>query len=140
MAEKKRIVMKKMSFVFLGAMAALTMVVSSCVSFQASGLQMGLDQSSSNYETLGDFSDRVWVNKFLGTSGGTTFLNLSSEATDPAVRNTIEKHIKRLGGDAAINIRIRYGSGPLTYILNSLTLGIWSPSTITVTGTVVKDK
>jgi hypothetical protein len=128
--------MKKRPILVVGTVIAV-MMVSSCISFQASGLQMGLNQSTSDYTVVGDFNERVWVNKFIGTSGGTTLLNLSSEATDPAVRNTIEKHIRRLGGDAAINIRIRYGNGPLTYILNCITGTVWAPSTITVSGTVV---
>jgi hypothetical protein len=132
--------MKNKQFLFIGMGITLYLIISSCVSFQASGLQMGLDQSTSKYEVLGDFHDRVWVNKFIGTSGGTTFLNLSSQATDPAVRNTIEKHIRKMGGDAAINIRIRYGNGPLTYILNVITGTLWAPSTVTVEGTVVKSK
>ena len=119
---------------------AICLAISSCVSFQASGLQMGLEQSQSLYENLGDFSSRVWVNKFIGTSGGTTFLNLSSDATDGVIRNTIEKEIRKKEGDAAINIRIRYGNGPLTYLLNVITVGIWAPSTVTVTGTVVRGK
>jgi hypothetical protein len=101
---------------------------------------MGLEQSQSTYEVLGEFSTRVWVNKFIGTSGGTTFLNLSSDATDGVVRNAIEKEIRQRNGDAAINIRIRYGNGPLTYFLNVLTGTIWAPSTVTVSGTVVRKR
>jgi hypothetical protein len=132
--------MKNKHFLFIGMVITLCVVINSCVSFQASGLQMGLDQSTSKYDVLGDFSERVWVNKFLGASGGTTLFNLSSQATDPAVRNTIEKNIRKLQGDAAINVRIRYGNGPLTYILNVITGTLWAPSTITVSGTVVKNK
>ena len=132
--------MKSKHFLFIGMVITLCVVINSCVSFQASGLQMGLDQSTSKYEVMGDFTDRVWVNKFLGASGGTTLFNLSSQATDPAVRNTIEKNIKKLKGDAAINIRIRYGNGPLTYFLNMINGTLWAPSTITVSGTVVKNK
>jgi hypothetical protein len=122
------------------AVVAVCLAVNSCVSFQASGLQVGLEQSQSAYEDLGDFYSRVWVNKFLGSSGGTTFLNLSSDATDGVIRNTIEKEIRKKNGDAAINIRIRYGNGPLTYFLNAITFTLWAPSTVSVTGTVVRKK
>jgi hypothetical protein len=125
---------------FIVLLITVCVVISSCISFQASGLQMGLDQSQSTYEDLGDFRTRLWVNKFIGTSGGTTFLNLSSDATDGVIRNAIENQIKKKGGDAAINIRIRYGNGPLTYILNVITATAWAPSTVTVSGTVVRKR
>jgi hypothetical protein len=99
---------------------------------------MGLNQSTSDFTVVGDFSTRKWVNKFLGTSGGTTFLNLSSDATDGVVRNIIEAEIRKKEGDAAVNIRIRYGNGPLTYIMNCITGTLWAPSTVTVSGTVVR--
>jgi hypothetical protein len=115
------------------------MVLTGCTSFQASGLQMGLYINGQKYEKVGDFSEKKWTNKFLGwgVNGGTLF-NLSSEATDPQVKQAIEKNIKKLGGDGAINIKIKYGTNPLHWIFSYITFNIWMPGTVTVTGTVVK--
>jgi hypothetical protein len=110
-----------------------------CTTFQASGLQMGLVINGQRYEKVADFSEKEWTNKFLGwgIQGGTLF-NLSSSAIDPQVREAIEKNIKEFGGDGVIDVRIKYGSNPLQWILTGITLGIWMPGTVTVTGTVVK--
>jgi len=110
-----------------------------CITFQASGLQTGLVINGQKYEKVGDFSEKEWTNKFLGwgVNGGTLF-NISSTATDPDVKRCVEKHIKRLEGDAAIDVRIRYGNNPVQWILTAMTFGIWMPGTVTVSGTVVK--
>jgi len=128
---------------FLLGMLVITlvfgMVLTGCTTFQASGLQMSLYINGQKYEKVGNFSEKEWTNKFLGwgTNGGTLF-NLSSNATDPKVRDAIEKNIKKYGGDAAIDVKIKYGSNPLHWILTWITIGIWVPGTVTVTGTVVK--
>ncbi|MDR0314308.1 MAG: hypothetical protein LBI14_12030 [Treponema sp.] len=110
-----------------------------CTTFQASGLQMGLVINGQRYEKIGDFSEKEWTNRFLGWGGaGGTLFNLSSGAADPKVREAVEKNIRRLGGDAAIDVKIKYGSNPLQWFLSGITLWIWVPGTVTVTGTVVK--
>jgi hypothetical protein len=63
---------------------------------------------------------------------------LTSDATDPRVRSAIEKNIKKLGGDAATDVKIKYGSNPVQWLLTYLTFGIWVPGTVTVSGTVLK--
>jgi hypothetical protein len=126
--------------IFVGMVAVvLVLGMVGCTTFQASGLQSGLVINGQKYEKVGDFSEKEWTNKFLGWgNNGGTFFNLSSEATDPEVREAIEKNVRRLGGDGAIDIKIKYGSNPIQWILTSFTLGIWVPGTVTVTGTVVK--
>jgi hypothetical protein len=107
-----------------------------CTTFQANGIQMGL--STNGTENLGNFTTKVYINKFLGTSGGTNLFNLSSNATSGPIRDAIEKEIQKKGGTAAINISIKYGSNPLQWFLNNLTGSIWAPSTVTITGTIIK--
>ncbi|MDR1215649.1 MAG: hypothetical protein LBK25_03100 [Treponema sp.] len=126
----------------LGILACLLVLgfgLAGCTSFQASGLQMGLVINGQKYEKVGDFSEKEWTNKFLGWgfNGGTLF-NLSSNATEPEVRDAVEKNIRKFGGDGAIDVRIKYGSNPLQWILTGLTMGIWMPGTVTVNGTIVK--
>ena len=118
---------------------ALGFGLAGCTTFKASGLQMGLYINGQKYEKLGNFSEKEWTNKFLGWGGqGGTLFNLSSGAADPRVRDAIEKNIKKLGGDAAIDVQIKYGSNPVQWILSWITINIWVPGTVTVTGTVVK--
>ena len=130
---------KRFGLGMLTILLALCFGLAGCTTFQASGMQMGLVINGQRYEKVGDFSQKAWANKFLGwgVNGGTLF-NLSSDAADPKVRDAIEKNIKKLGGDAAIDVRIKYGSNPLQWILTAVTVGIWVPGTVTVTGTVVK--
>jgi len=107
-----------------------------CTTFQANGIQMGL--STNGTEILGDFTTKVYINKFLGQSGGTNFLNLSSNATSGPIRDAIDKEIRKKEGTAAINISIKYGSNPIQWFFNYLTLNIWAPSTVTISGTVIR--
>jgi hypothetical protein len=74
----------------------------------------------------------------LGQSGGTNLFNISSNATSGPIRDAIEKEIRKKEGTAAINISVKYGSNPLQWFLNGLTFNIWAPSTVTISGTVIK--
>ena len=114
-------------------------VLAGCTTFQASGLQMGLVINGQKYEKVHDFWEKEWTNRFLGwAGGGNTLFNLSSGAADPQVRDAVEKNIRKYGGDAAIDVKIKYGSNPVQWLLTWVTFGIWVPGTTTVTGTVVK--
>jgi hypothetical protein len=137
--QEKTMAKKESGILLMAAVLVVGMFISSCTTFQASGLQMGIIINGQMYEKLGDFSEKEWTNKFLGwgVNGGTLF-NLSSDATDLQVREAVEKNIKKLGGDAAVDVRIRYGSNPIQWILTAFTGAIWMPGTVTVTGTVVK--
>ncbi|MDR0551088.1 MAG: hypothetical protein LBG72_03615 [Spirochaetaceae bacterium] len=130
---------KKFWLVVLAGTLVLGFSLTGCTTFQASGLQMGLVINGQKYQKVRDFSQKEWTNKFLGwgSSGGTLF-NLSSDATDPQVREAVEKNIKKYDGDAAIDVKIKYGSNPIQWILSFITAGIWVPGTVTVTGTIVK--
>jgi hypothetical protein len=107
-----------------------------CTTFQASGLQVGM--STNGTENLGNFSTKVYINKFFGQSGGTNFLNLSANATSGPIRDAIDKEIQKKGGTAAINVSIKYSSDPIQWILNYITFNIWAPSTVTVSGTIIR--
>jgi hypothetical protein len=130
---------KKFWLGILVLVLVFNMFLAGCTTFVASGLQMGLVINGQKYEKVGDFSEKEWTNKFIGwgVNGGTLF-NLSAEATDLKVRVAVEKNIKKLGGDGAIDVKIKYGTNPLHWFFTWITGGIWMPGTVTVTGTVVK--
>jgi hypothetical protein len=111
---------------------------SSCSTFQASGLQMGA--RNSKYQVLGDFRTKIWVHKFLGQSGGNTLFNITSDISEGVIQRTITREIQARGGTAAINISLKWGSNPIQWILNGITWNIWAPTTLTVSGTVIKEE
>jgi hypothetical protein len=130
---------KKFCLGVLVLLLILSTILAGCTTFAASGLQMGLYINGQRYEKVGDFSEKEWTNKFLGWGfNGSTLFNLSSEATDPKVKDAVEKNVKKFGGDGAIDVKIRYGSNPAQWLLTLVTIGIWVPGTVTVSGTVVK--
>jgi len=127
--------MKSKLFLFF-LLICIGVFSAACTTFQSSGFQVGM--STSGTENLGDFSTKVYINKFLGQSGGTNLFNLSANATSGPIRSAIEKEIQKKNGTAAINISIVYGSNPIQWILNNITGGIWAPATVTIKGTVIR--
>jgi hypothetical protein len=67
-----------------------------------------------------------------------TLFNVSSSASDDAVRTAVEKEIQKQGGIVAIDIKIKYRSNHLTYFLDCITAGIWAPSTATISRTSIR--
>ena len=55
----------------------------SCTTFKASGLSYS--PAETKYTVLGDFHTTIWVNEFLGSSGGAKLLNLTADATEGPV-------------------------------------------------------
>lgn len=86
---------------------------------------------------VGNFDFEVGMLELLGTSGGTNFLNLTSEVMDERINDAIRDEIIKQGGDAAIDVTITYMAGLLDMILNSLTVFILAPAVARVEGTVV---
>jgi len=127
----------KNKFFFAVLAVCISAGLTSCISFEASGFQM--HNQAFNYQNLGDFKTIVRVNKFLGTPGGSTWFNIGSGATDPAIRNAIQNEINARGGTGAVNIKIVYGGEGWSLIVSYLTLTLWSPGTAIITGTVIKE-
>ena len=108
-----------------------------CTTFQASGLQMGA--RNSEYQVLGDFNKKVWVHKFLGMSAGPTLFNIGSGIPEGVIQRTVMNEVQARGGTAAINISLKWGSNPIQWILNGMTANLWAPTTLTISGTVIKE-
>ena len=126
--------MKALKFVAVLVVAAA--VIASCTTFKASGLSYTLKERKTT--VLGDFKVEVWVNEFLGTSGGSNLFNITADATESPLKEAIQKEIKDKNGDAAINVTIEHQASFVNILLNGITSGIYAPSMVIVTGTIVK--
>ncbi len=120
------------------AAVVLVLVLAGCTSFKAEGL--AFMPMPDDMQVVGSFEDTVWVNKFLGVSGGPNLFNISSNATKSALTNVVWENIRKFGGTGAINVNITYGSHVGHWFLNNLTMNIYAPAKITVSGTVVKER
>ena len=116
----------------------MTVVGTSCTTFSAVGLQSGIKPGVSDYEILGSFEEKEWVNKFMGSSTGVNLFNITSRATNGAVERAITQNVTKMGGTGAINIEITYWSNPLHWFLNTASFGIYAPVQVTVKGTVIR--
>ena len=107
-----------------------------CTTFKASGL--AVLPKGATYQQLGQFHTTVWVNQFLGSPGGTKLFNLSADATDGPVFDAIQREILKAGGSGAINITIINQPDILALILSGVTSGLYAPTRVDITGTVIK--
>jgi len=133
---KRGSLMRKIFLVLL--VFGVAVAATSCRTFQVSGMETSLVAAPG--DVLGNFNTTVWVNKFLGTSGGANILNITSTAGDAAVANAIRQEIANMGGTRAINVTIEQRASFINLLLNSITGSIWAPSTVRITGTVVRDR
>ncbi len=123
------------SLVFI-LLAALAFAVAGCTTFKFSGAQVTTQLPA--YTSVGTFDVRVWVNEFLGSSGGANLFNLSADAMDTPIYDAIQREIHKYSGDAAVNVTIEYQASFVDILLNAVTSGIYAPAEAHITGTVVK--
>lgn len=126
--------MKNLKIVLIAAIifAGLT----SCTTANYSDLVVTTKDLSG--EVLGNFEITVKVTEFLGSPGGANLLNITADAMKEPVKQAIKAEIANKGGDAAINVEIIQKAEVLDMILAGITGSIYSPSTVMVTGTVIK--
>jgi len=108
----------------------------SCTTFQFSGAQV--TKTIPSYASVGTFDVTVKVHEFLGSSGGANLLNITADAMDTKIYDTIQREIQKYTGDAAVNITIEYEASFIDLLLNGITFGIYAPATARIKGTVVK--
>ncbi len=123
------------SLVFI-LLAALAFAIVGCTTFKFSGAQVTTQLPA--YTSVGTFDITVWVNEFLGSSGGENLFNLSADAMDAPIYDAIQREIHKYSGDAAVNVTIEYNASFVDILLNAVTSGIWAPAEAHITGTVVK--
>ncbi|HTX73059.1 MAG TPA: hypothetical protein VMC79_09565 [Rectinemataceae bacterium] len=126
--------MKSLRIALIVGAAAL--LLASCMTFKATGL--AVTAQDAKFTVLGNFSTRVWVNEFLGSPGGAKILNVTADATDPAIAAAIDREIKAKGGTAAVAITIVHRASFVNILLAAITAGIYAPSVVEISGTVVR--
>ncbi len=124
---------KLLVFVLLGALA---FAIVGCTTFKFSGAQITTQLPA--YTSVGTFDITVWVNEFLGSSGGANLLNITADAMDAPIYDAIQREIHKYSGDAAVNVTIEYNASFVDILLNGITGGIYAPAEAHITGTVVK--
>jgi hypothetical protein len=119
----------------LVALAALVLgVFASCTTVSFEGLQMQKDLQ--NYTVVKNFKKTITDPRVIGY--GTSWALIGLTRPDKVIFDTIRSEINKVSGDAAIDVTISYGSSLVDMLLNSFTAGLYSPRTITISGTIVK--
>jgi hypothetical protein len=121
---------------YLALLVVAVALLASCTTFKASGLSYSVKAPKTT--VLGDFKVEVWVNEFLGSSGGANLFNITADATEGPVKEAIQNAIRDKGGDAAINVTIEHQASFVDILLNVVTSSIYAPGNVIITGTIVK--
>ena len=111
------------------------MLVSGCTTFKADGLAY---LSNADYTILGHFEKTESIHKFLGNSAGTNLFNLSSDVTKDKIADLIFMEVQKKGGNGAVNVNVEYKATFFNLLLNYITSGIYAPSTIIISGDIIK--
>ncbi len=123
------------SLVFI-LLATLAFAIAGCTTFKFSGAQVTTQLPA--YTSVGTFDITVWVNEFLGSSGGANLFNVTADSMDAPIYDAIQREIHKYSGDAAVNVTVEYNASFVDILLNALTVGIYAPAEARITGTVVK--
>jgi len=126
--------MKNIFLTFLTAFVLVT--AASCTTFRVSGVEFSPQPVVEN--VVGDFDLVVRVHQFFGVSNGMHLANITADAMDPAVVQAVQDEIDRQGGSRAINVRITYRASFFDLLLNHLTVRVWAPASVYVTGTIIQ--
>lgn len=110
---------------------ALLLVLAGCQTVTFQGLTVM--SKAPAYTELKDFSITIADPHLIGGL-------VPMGQPDQEIMKYIQKEIEKQGGNGAIDIEIDYGFTAIDFLLTAVTMQIYSPRTITVSGTVVKFK
>ena len=128
---------RKNSLIAMFAVFVIGACLASCVSFASKGLSFGGTVGRDAPVNRIYFSERVWINKFLGSSAGATFANVSQVNYDFLAADICRKAAIRYGGIGVEDVSIIHEASAGCILLNALTLGIYAPSEVVVSGYVI---
>lgn len=118
------------------ALVVALVMTASCTSFKLEGIQVTKDLPS--YQAVGTFEVSVKIHEFLGQSAGLNLFNVSSDAMNTVIYDTIQREIAKASADAAVSVSVTYQASFVDMILNGLTSALYAPATATIKGTLVK--
>ena len=76
--------------------AVLSLLLAGCTTFQLTGVHVAKDLPA--FSKVGEFDVNIWVNEFLGSSGGANILNVTADAMDAAIYDAIQREIQKFSG------------------------------------------
>ncbi len=124
----------KMKTLLFGMLTVLLMA--SCTTFKMSGTSMNMDTPP--FHNVGELDIVVNVHEWLGTSGGGNLANISATNMDDKLYDTIEREVKKAGGDAVLNLDVEYKASFFNILLNMITFNLYAPAQAHVTGNIIK--
>ncbi len=128
---------RKSNLIVMLAVLIASACLASCVSFASKGLSFGRTVGRDEPVNRIYFSERVWMNKFLGSSAGATFVNVSQTNYDFLVADICRKVAIRYGGIGVEDVSVVHEASAGCILLNAITLGIYAPSEVVVSGYVI---
>ena len=123
--------MKTVLFVLLAVL-----LLASCTTFKMSGTSMNMDTPP--FHNVGELDIVVNVHEWLGTSGGANLANISATNMDNKLYDSIEREVKKAGGDAVLNLNVEYKASFINILLNLITFNVYAPAQAHVTGNIIK--
>ncbi len=126
--------MKNIKLIVVAALLVAGLM--SCTTAQYSNLTVTKDASTAT--VLGSFETTVKVTEWLGAPSGMNYFNVTATEADAPVNAAILAEIDALGGSAAVNVQILQQAQVLDIILNNISGGIYAPTTVIISGDVVK--
>ena len=121
-----------MKFTALLAVLALVFLATGCYTLEQVGGPTEQKVEISNVQkssVAGSFTTTKTVNHFVFGLINTSPMDIGKIAADEA---------RAKGGKAAVNVRVHYQATFVNGLLSMITLGIYNPFTLTVSGDVVK--
>ena len=118
----------------LGVLALALLFIASCTTVSFQGMQMTTDVPSFN--VVGEFERTISQHAIIGGWSGGSLVKMSDN--DERIFSIITDEVQKKGGDAAIDVTIEYGAGFVDLLLNAVTLSIYNPGKIKISGTIIK--
>jgi hypothetical protein len=117
-----------------GILALALILLASCTTVSFQGMQMTKDVPSFN--VVGEFEKTISQHAIIGGWSGGSLVKMSDN--DERIFSIITDEVQKKGGDAAIDVTIEYGAGFVDLLLNAVTLSIYNPGKIKISGTIIK--
>gem|GEM_PF-1995386 len=124
---------KKIAALFLSILILFLLYSCTIVEFSAKDNKLTYDPNIKNYTVVGSFSITITEVSFIYRL---VYLNQPSKELEDILKEQIVKY----KGDAVINLKLTYHITAIQYILSLITSGIFTPTSVTIEGDVIRYK